>query len=244
MGRHAGNGDEASPGRGKRGPESAPAPGHRDEPIGRRLRPEESMITEPQTGFLGSGWTSESKTSVTWPEDEERSGGRIKTTLLIVAAVAVVLGGTVFGIRALTGSEGSAADCPPTGCVTAASNQPELQPDPVGETEPEEPVPTDEPAEAGDRTAEATPPRPPPPLAGEAGPPPPPGPPRRERPPARPWPPTSRRPPTSRNPHPPPSLSSSVTTGHRPLNSPRAPRRPPPCPATPSSRPCPPRGAP
>ncbi|WP_326643977.1 hypothetical protein OG884_08875 [Streptosporangium sp. NBC_01755] len=115
------------------------------------------MITEPQTGFLGSGWTSESKTSVTWPEDEERSGGRIKTTLLIVAAVAVVLGGTVFGIRALTGSEGSAADCPPTGCVTAASNQPELQPDPVGETEPEEPVPTDEPAEAGDRTAEATP---------------------------------------------------------------------------------------
>ncbi|WP_433365806.1 hypothetical protein [Streptosporangium sp. CA-115845] len=116
------------------------------------------MITETQTGFLGSGWTSESEPSVTWPEDEERSGGRLKTTLLIVAAVAVVLGGTVFGIRALTGSEGSAADCPPAGCVTAASNQPEPRPDPVGGTElTEEPVPADEPEETGDETAEATP---------------------------------------------------------------------------------------
>ncbi|WP_030913582.1 hypothetical protein [Streptosporangium amethystogenes] len=115
------------------------------------------MVTEPQTGFLGSGWTSESEPSVTWPEDEERSGGRTRMTLLIVAAVAVVLGGTVFGIRALTGSE-SSADCPPAGCATAVSNQPEPRPDPADGTEPiEDPVPADEPEEAGDETAEATP---------------------------------------------------------------------------------------
>ncbi|MEV4377003.1 hypothetical protein [Streptosporangium sp. NPDC049644] len=128
------------------------------------------MVTEPQTGFLGSGWTSESEPSVTWPEDEERPGGRTRTTLLIVAAVAVVLGGTVFGIRALTGSESSAADCPPAGCATAVSNQPEPLPDPVGETEPtEDPVPADEPEEAGDETTEATPVPTPASTRGEGG---------------------------------------------------------------------------
>ena len=126
------------------------------------------MVTETQTGFLGSGWTSEFEPSAAWPEDEERSGGRIKKTLLIVAAVAVVLGGTVIGVRALSGSESTGADCPPAGCATAASNQPEPEPDLVGEPEPEpdevpdeglddEPTATDETAEAADSTAAATP---------------------------------------------------------------------------------------
>ncbi|GAA3420516.1 hypothetical protein GCM10018952_63980 [Streptosporangium vulgare] len=164
MGRHGGNGDEASPNRGKREPESAPEPGWRDEPIGRRLRPEESVATETRTGFLGSGWSSKSELSDSsdasttfdpWPEDEERSGGRIRKTVLIVAAVAVVLGGTVIGVRALTGS-GSPVDCPPAGCVAAASNQPVPEADtgdePVSEEPSEEPPPEDEPSEAGDKT--------------------------------------------------------------------------------------------
>lgn len=164
MGRHGANGEEASSNRGKRGPESAPGPGREDEPIGRRLRPEESVIAETRTGFLGSGWTSESELSDTstastafdpWPEDEERSGGRVRKTLLVVAAVAVVLGGTVVGVRALAGSE-SPADCPPAGCVAAASNQPVPEADATGlaEEPAEEPAPDDEPSEAGDETPE------------------------------------------------------------------------------------------
>ncbi|MER5645740.1 hypothetical protein [Streptosporangium sp. NPDC002524] len=75
--------------------------------------------------------------------------------MLIVAAVAVVLGGTVVGVRALAGS-GSPADCPPAGCVAAASNQPVPEADtadePVTEEPAEEAVPEDEPSEAGDET--------------------------------------------------------------------------------------------
>ncbi|WP_344917911.1 hypothetical protein [Streptosporangium oxazolinicum] len=125
------------------------------------------MVTETRTGFLGSGWTSESElsdrsetstTSTTfdpWPEDEERSGGRVRKTLLVIAAVAVVLGGTVIGVRALAGSE-SPADCPPAGCVAAASNQPVPEADvtELAEEPAEEPVPEDEPSGAGDETPE------------------------------------------------------------------------------------------
>ncbi|MER6831291.1 hypothetical protein ABT352_35240 [Streptosporangium sp. NPDC000563] len=124
------------------------------------------MSAETRTGFLGSGWTSESEPSDTaatsatstaldpWPEDEEGSGGRVRKALLIVAAVAVVLGGTVVGVRALAGSE-SPADCPPAGCV-AASNQPLPEADDTGlaEEPTEEPAPEDEPAEPGDETPE------------------------------------------------------------------------------------------
>ncbi len=164
MGRHGGTGEEASPNRGKREPEFAREPGREDEPIGRRLRPEESVTTETRTGFLGSGWSSESELSDSskestrfdpWPEDEERPGGRIRKTVLIVAAVAVVLGGTVVGVRALAGS-GSPADCPPAGCVTAASNQPVPETDtadePAAEEPSQEPAPDDEPSEPGDET--------------------------------------------------------------------------------------------
>ncbi|MFF3439856.1 hypothetical protein [Streptosporangium sp. NPDC002721] len=125
------------------------------------------MSTETRTGFLGSGWSSESelsdssgpsRTSTTydpWPEDEERSGGRIRKTVLIVAAVAVVLGGTVVGVRSLAGSD-TPADCPPSGCVAAASNQPAPEADtadePVTEEPAEEPASDDEPSETGDET--------------------------------------------------------------------------------------------
>ncbi|MEU8385406.1 hypothetical protein [Streptosporangium sp. NPDC048865] len=123
------------------------------------------MSGETRTGFLGSGWTSEpepsgpSGPSTTyddpWPEDEERPGGRIRKTVLIVAAVAVVLGGTVIGVRSLAGS-GSPADCPPAGCVAAASNQPvpeaDSADDPAAEEPSEEPAPDDEPSETGDET--------------------------------------------------------------------------------------------
>ncbi|MGJ6962181.1 hypothetical protein ACSDR0_09745 [Streptosporangium sp. G11] len=126
------------------------------------------MVAETRTGFLGSGWTSESELSDTskestgfdpWPEDEERSGGRVRKTLLTVAAVAVVLGGTVFGVRALAGSQGP-ADCPPAGCVAAASNQPVPEADATEPAEEpaeefaEEPAPDDETSKTGDETPE------------------------------------------------------------------------------------------
>ncbi|MEU4409533.1 hypothetical protein AB0F88_33900 [Streptosporangium sp. NPDC023963] len=123
------------------------------------------MTTETRTGFLGSGWSSESELPDSskestpfdpWPEDEERPGGRIRKTVLVVAAVAVVLGGTVVGVRALAGSE-SPAGCPPAGCVAAASNQPVPEADtsdePAAEDPSEEPAPDDEPSEeTGDET--------------------------------------------------------------------------------------------
>ncbi|MDP9849490.1 hypothetical protein [Streptosporangium lutulentum] len=128
-------------------------PGTYDEPIGRRLRPEESAVTQPQTGFLGSGWSAESELSdPVWPKKERRSGGRTKMTLLAVAAVAVVLGGTVVGVQVMTSPAGSSTDCPPGGCVVAASNQPAPQAEttePDGEpTEPDgEPALAEEPEE-------------------------------------------------------------------------------------------------
>ncbi|MGC5010960.1 hypothetical protein ACLQ2R_09370 [Streptosporangium sp. DT93] len=124
------------------------------------------MVTEPSTGFLGSGWTSESETSGSadpWPEDDEKPRGRIRTVLLAVVAVAVLLGGIVAGVRVLTGSEGP-ADCPPAGCATAASNRPvpadesadpgdtDTDPDGSGDA-----APSEDPSEAGDETGEATP---------------------------------------------------------------------------------------
>ncbi|WP_344967709.1 hypothetical protein [Streptosporangium fragile] len=64
--------------------------------------------------------------------------------VLTVAAVAAVLGGTVVGVQALTGSEGP-ADCPAAGCVAAATNQPDPE---IDVTEPvDEPAPEEEPEE-------------------------------------------------------------------------------------------------
>lgn len=171
MGRHVGDGEDPPRNRRKRKAEPAPKPGHHDEPIGRRLRPEESATTETQigfpataetqTGFPRSEWSVESELSdPIWPEEEQRSGGRTKKVLLAVAAVAVVLGGTVIGIQAMTGSSGSSAGCPSGGCVTGASNQPipqtavtESLDEPTTGEEPEE-KPEKEPEE---ETAKASP---------------------------------------------------------------------------------------
>ncbi|SNT62743.1 hypothetical protein SAMN05216276_109320 [Streptosporangium subroseum] len=125
MGRHAEHGEDASSSRGKRRSKDTPEPGNPDGAIGRRLRPEESAIVETRTGFLGSGWSSaetELSDSVR-PEERRRSGGR-KMMLLAVAAMIVVLGGTVVGVQVMTSPAGSSTDCPPGGCVLAASNQP------------------------------------------------------------------------------------------------------------------------
>ncbi|AWS46370.1 hypothetical protein [Streptosporangium sp. 'caverna'] len=125
MGRHAEHGEDASPSRGKRRSKATPEPGNPDGAIGRRLRPEESAVVETRTGFLGSGWSS-AETALSdpvRPEEERRSGGR-KMMLLAVAAMIVVLGGTVVGVQVMTSPAGSSTDCPPGGCVLAASNQP------------------------------------------------------------------------------------------------------------------------
>ncbi|GAA4223515.1 hypothetical protein FHR32_001298 [Streptosporangium album] len=150
MGRHGGRGEDAPRNRGKRGPE----PELPDEPVGRRLRPEESAVTE--TGFLGSGWSARTEPSEpVWPEERRRSGGRIKTVVLAVTAMAVVLGGTVAGVQ-MTGAAGPSTDCPPGGCLAETPGQPEPystdQADPT-----EQPVPTGEPEKAGKEKATPTP---------------------------------------------------------------------------------------
>ncbi|MFG1704665.1 hypothetical protein ACFLIM_15880 [Nonomuraea sp. M3C6] len=107
---------------------------------------------DAETGFLGSGWSSDGMDE----PDEPRSrrgrrrpargddvltapsgGGKGKVALLSVAAVAVVLGGTVAGVKFMS----SAADPGPRGtAVQATTNQsgPEVSDPAVEETEPEE----------------------------------------------------------------------------------------------------------
>ncbi|WP_031158606.1 hypothetical protein [Streptosporangium roseum] len=147
MGRHGGHEQDAPRSRGKREPE----PDYRDEPIGRRLRPEESAVTEPRTGFLGSGWSAPSDLSdPVWPDEKRRSGRRIRTVLLAVAAVAVVLGGTVAGVQVMGSPAGSSADCPPGGCAAETPDGSESYPtgltDPADQTG--EPTPSGEPERA------------------------------------------------------------------------------------------------
>ncbi|MEV8633480.1 hypothetical protein AB0395_17655 [Streptosporangium sp. NPDC051023] len=166
MGRHGGHGEDAPRSRGKREPESVPQPETRDEPIGRRLRPEESAVTEPTKGFLGSGWSAESELSdPVRPDREHRRKGRAKLALLTAAAVAMLLGGSVAGIQLMSGPADSTTACPPGGCVAGASNQPapetlltEEEPPPSEEPPAsEEPVPTEKPAE-GKRDTDTPPP--------------------------------------------------------------------------------------
>ncbi|MFJ2031903.1 hypothetical protein [Streptosporangium sp. NPDC087985] len=123
---------------------------YRDEPIGRRLRPEESAVTETQTGFLGSGWSARTELSEpVWPDEKRRSGGRVKTMVLAVAAVAVVLGGTVAGVQVMSAA-GSSENCPAGSCLAEASEQPELYSTGDGQADPtERPAPSDEPEKAG-----------------------------------------------------------------------------------------------
>lgn len=167
MGRHGEHGENAPRGRGKPEPESAPEPVTRDEPTGRRLRPEESAITEPPEGFLGSGWSATTQLSdPLWPDEERRPGGRVKMALLAVAAVIVVLGGTVMGIQAMSGPAGSATDCSPGQCLAGASNRPEPY---IPLTEPADgPPPAEEPPAPEDSagTTSAPAPAPTPQRAG------------------------------------------------------------------------------
>ncbi|MFD8529878.1 hypothetical protein ACFV0L_20915 [Streptosporangium canum] len=147
MGRHGGHEQDAPRSRGKREPEPTPEPDYRDEPIGRRLRPEESAVTEPRTGFLGSGWSDPSDLSdPVWPDEKRRPGRRIRTVLLAVAAVAVVLGGTVAGVQVLGGPAGSSADCPPGGCAAETPGGSESYP--TGLTDPADQ--TGEPTSSGE----------------------------------------------------------------------------------------------
>ncbi|MFF0308010.1 hypothetical protein ACFYSC_11305 [Streptosporangium sp. NPDC004379] len=80
--------------------------------------------TVTRTGFLGSGWTATSEMQEpAWPEDRRRAG-RGKKTLLAVAAVTAVLGGTFGGVRLLSGSETAPdAACPPGGCHATAFDE-------------------------------------------------------------------------------------------------------------------------
>ncbi|NUR89045.1 MAG: hypothetical protein HOY71_33600, partial [Nonomuraea sp.] len=94
------------------------------------------------TGFLGSGWSGSDSGYEELGEPEPRgrrgrrkrgphdeldraaAGGRGKVALLSVAAVAVVLGGTVAGVKMMSSST-TADQCPGAKCVAVqATNQP------------------------------------------------------------------------------------------------------------------------
>ncbi|WP_049556930.1 cellulose binding domain-containing protein [Nonomuraea sp. SBT364] len=113
---------------------------------------------EAESGFLGSGWSSDGEQPAE-PEPSSRrgrrkppkdpydapSGGRGKLALLSVAAVAIVLGGTVAGVKMM--SSGGSSDCPGGNCAAVqASNQPAPA---VSEPEGSEPVadPAEDPLE-------------------------------------------------------------------------------------------------
>ncbi|TDD09090.1 hypothetical protein E1292_10425 [Nonomuraea deserti] len=117
-----------------------------------------------ETGFLGSGWSSDSGPGEPEEPRDRRgrrkgrrddellpgaspSGGKGRVALLSVAAVAVVLGGTVAGVKFMSTSGGT-DKCAGTTCaaVQGATNRPgpEVSQPPVEETEPEE-EPSDEP---------------------------------------------------------------------------------------------------
>ncbi|NUW45323.1 hypothetical protein [Nonomuraea rhodomycinica] len=127
-------------------------------------------------GFLGSGWSgdepggdrdggrdgdpeprrrgrrkSSSDDADPYAEPPARNRGRL--ALLSVAAVAVVLGGTVAGVKLMSGSS-QPSGCPADGCAAVqATNQPgpqgsqpaEEESEEPAEDETEEPSPTDEP---------------------------------------------------------------------------------------------------
>ncbi|MFF4416293.1 hypothetical protein ACFYY8_27540 [Streptosporangium sp. NPDC001559] len=171
MGRHGGHGEDVPRNRGKREPESAPEPpqqsGTNDESIGRRLRPEESAITEPAKGFLGSGWSATTELSEpVWPGEERKPRRRVRTMLLTAVAVVAVLGGSAAAIQLTSGPADSTTACPPGGCAAAPSERlaPEdsltdsEDPTPPGEEteepaeEPTGPAPTDEPGGTETRT--------------------------------------------------------------------------------------------
>lgn len=122
-----------------------------------------------ETGFLGSGWSDD---DASWAEDdkgdgkgsrrrrgrrrppspdgewadERAPGGRSRMALLAVAAVAVVLGGTVIGVRLVSGAGDTPEKCEGSACAVMSSNQP--SPGVSGPPVEEEEEPAEEPVEA------------------------------------------------------------------------------------------------
>ncbi|MEU1731001.1 hypothetical protein [Streptosporangium sp. NPDC020145] len=124
--------------------------------IGRRLRPEESAITEPAKGFLGSGWSATTELSEpVWPGEERKPRRRVRTMLLTAVAVVAVLGGSAAAIQLTSGSADSTTACPPGGCAAASSERPAPE---DSLTDPEDPTPPGEEAEepAEEPTGEPT----------------------------------------------------------------------------------------
>jgi hypothetical protein len=131
---------------------------------------------EADSAFLGAGWSSD-EGGGTPPEAEQGrrrgrrkqsgssdaldapTGGRGKLALLSVAAVAVVLGGTVAGVKMMSSSGSDPASCPGGTCAAVqASNQPgpAVSEDAVDDSEPvDEPV--EEPSEEAEPADTPTP---------------------------------------------------------------------------------------
>lgn len=126
------------------------------------VNPRTPAWAEAETGFLGTGGGGEERDEPEPPRrgrrkaakgtgepEEAPSGGRGRLALLSVAAVAVVLGGTVAGVKMV--SSGEAADCAGGNCAAVqASGQPSGQgsrpaPEELPADETEEPI--EEPAE-------------------------------------------------------------------------------------------------
>ncbi|MFG1945108.1 hypothetical protein [Nonomuraea sp. NPDC048826] len=149
-------------------------PGLPPEPGDVKVAGEPTMVArtpawaEAETGFLDSGWSGDGQGDPEPrrgrgrrkpPKDPDKldapSGGRGRLALLSVAAVAVVLGGTVAGVKML--GSGGEEGCPGGRCAAVqGSGQPGPQvSDPVEDEEPE-PV-EDEEAPADDATEETRP---------------------------------------------------------------------------------------
>ncbi|MEU8247993.1 hypothetical protein [Nonomuraea sp. NPDC048916] len=117
-------------------------------------------------GFLGSGWSADGPDEPRRrrgrrkppppdddPLDEAPTGGRGRVALLSVVAVAIVLGGTVAGVKLMSGPGG--AECPGDTCTAVqASSQPAPE---VSEPVEEEESPVDEPTEEEQSDAADTP---------------------------------------------------------------------------------------
>ncbi|SEG93901.1 hypothetical protein SAMN05444920_108221 [Nonomuraea solani] len=119
-----------------------------------------------ETGFLDSGWSSDTDADEPKGRRGRRKGGRGggggdddvlaapvgggkgRVALLSVAAVAVVLGGTVAGVKFMS-SSGEAAKCQGTSCAAVQAPSSQQAPDPSEEPveEESEAAPEEEPTE-------------------------------------------------------------------------------------------------
>ncbi|WP_043618348.1 hypothetical protein [Nonomuraea candida] len=156
------------------GPGSGPFHGGPPEPGDVKVAGEPTTGPAPawasaETGFLGSGWTDDSAAAPEEPQGRRgrrRSGrggggggddalaapsgpGKGRVALLSVAAVAVVLGGTVMGVKLM--SSGDPAKCEGTTCAAVQSSSGRPAPSISEPAEEEtEPVSEEEPVEEAD----------------------------------------------------------------------------------------------